>query len=584
MGRARFDQNNLPSLFGVSSADGVTPVEVWVDPTTHQLLTNATGGSSSGVIIDGVSSTIKATVFDLTNSNPLAAQIVDANGDAITSFGGGVQYTEDAAAAADPVGTAPILVRKDTPAATVSTDGDNIAQRGTNFGAAYVTLLDSSGNTVAVGGGTQYTQDAALTVGTSVGTMSMGRASAAAPTDVSADNDAILPWYLRNGAQATVLTAAGALIGGDAANGLDVDVTRLPALVAGTALIGKVGFDQTTPGTTNAVSIAQIGSTTITAGNGVTGAGSQRVTIASDNTPFPIKIDQTTPGTTNAFAVAQIGSTTVATGNGVVGAGVQRVAIASDNTAFAVNATLSAETTKVIGTINIAAAQTLATVTTVGTVTNITNWGNIVDNAGFTDGTTRLSMSGYIFDEVAGTALTENDAAAARINANRAQVFVMEDGANRARYQTVTTRGSALIEGPTASDAVLAAAPVTTGGKASSAVPTAMSADGDVVDRWHDRNGRTVIQQIADTATLSNVAGSASAVTVLASNTARKGAIIYNDSTAVLYLKMGSAASSTSFTVKMQPDDYYEAPFGYTNILTGIWASATGSARVTEIT
>src|SRR4029077_461629 len=33
------------------------------------------------------------------------------------------------------------------------------------------------------------------------------------------------------------------------ADGLDVDVTKLPALAAGTAVIGKVGIDQTTPGT-----------------------------------------------------------------------------------------------------------------------------------------------------------------------------------------------------------------------------------------------------------------------------------------------------------------------------------------------
>jgi hypothetical protein len=54
-----------------------------------------------------------------------------------------------------------------------------------------------------------------------------GVASAAAPTSVSADGDAVAAWYLRNGAQATVVTAAGALVGGDATNGLDVDVTRL---------------------------------------------------------------------------------------------------------------------------------------------------------------------------------------------------------------------------------------------------------------------------------------------------------------------------------------------------------------------
>lgn len=40
---------------------------------------------------------------------------------------------------------------------------------------------------------------------------------------------------------------------GTTANGIAVDVTRNAALVAGTALIGKVGIDQTTPGTTNAV-------------------------------------------------------------------------------------------------------------------------------------------------------------------------------------------------------------------------------------------------------------------------------------------------------------------------------------------
>ncbi len=58
-----------------------------------------------------------------------------------------------------------------------------------------------------------------------------GYASAAAPTDVSADADVVRAWFLRNGAQAAVLTAAGALIGGDATNGLDVDVTRVTGTV-----------------------------------------------------------------------------------------------------------------------------------------------------------------------------------------------------------------------------------------------------------------------------------------------------------------------------------------------------------------
>lgn len=86
------------------------------------------------------------------------------------------------------------------------------------------------------------------------------------------------------------------------------------------------------------------------------------------------------------------------------------------------------------------------------------------------------------------------------------------------------------------------------------------------------------------TATLSNVASSASSVTILAANTSRLGASVYNDSTALLYVKLGTTASSTSHTVQVTAGAYYEVPFNYTGIITGIWASATGSARVTENT
>lgn len=83
---------------------------------------------------------------------------------------------------------------------------------------------------------------------------------------------------------------------------------------------------------------------------------------------------------------------------------------------------------------------------TVTTLTNLTNWGNIVDNAAFTDGTTRLSPNGYIFDEVAGTALTEDDAAAARIDSKRAQVISIEDATTRGRRTTVSAGGALLTD------------------------------------------------------------------------------------------------------------------------------------------
>lgn len=89
----------------------------------------------------------------------------------------------------------------------------------------------------------------------------------------------------------------------------------------------------------------------------------------------------------------------------------------------------------------------------------------------------------------------------------------------------------------------------------------------------------------ATTGTQSNVSGSASDVTILASNANRMGATVTNDSTAILYLLLANATSSTTVhTVQLGPGDYYEVPFGYSGVIKGIWASATGSARVTELT
>jgi hypothetical protein len=56
------------------------------------------------------------------------------------------------------------------------------------------------------------------------------------------------------------------------------------------------------------VNQTQINGNTVSSGNGVAGSGVQRVTIASDNTPFAIKIDQTTPGTTNKVSIGTDGT------------------------------------------------------------------------------------------------------------------------------------------------------------------------------------------------------------------------------------------------------------------------------------
>lgn len=68
---------------------------------------------------------------------------------------------------------------------------------------------------------------------------------------------------------------------------------------------------------------------------------------------------------------------------------------------------------------------------------------SLVDNAAFTDGTTRVQPIAFILDETGGTALTENDAAAARIDSKRAQVLVIEDATTRGIRTTVKAASTA---------------------------------------------------------------------------------------------------------------------------------------------
>lgn len=122
------------------------------------------------------------------------------------------------------------------------------------------------------------------------------------------------------------------------------------------------------------------------------------------------------------------------------------------------------------------------------------------------------------------------------------------------------------------------------------AVGSPTSADGDYSPVAVDANGAVFVRQKpAGTSAITSVASSASNVTLLAASTARRGATIYNDSTAVLYVKLGATASTSSFTAALAPKDangiggYYEIPFDYSGIIDGIWASANGNARVTAV-
>lgn len=293
-------------------------------------------GATDNAVLDTIASPV-ATI----SATPLQRVAIFDNADAqITSFGGGTQYTEDAAAAANPTGTAPILVRADTPATVTSTDGDNVAQRGTNYGAAYVQVVTSSGafvnsfggsggtasvddsaftvatdsgtpmmgivtadavdsgdvgvvgmdanrnlkvsievDNVGIGGGTQYTEDAAAAANPVGTALNLVRADTLSATTVDADGDNIAARAASTGAQYVEVTAGTTKLG-SATDGLLVNLgTNNDVTVTGTVTANLAA------GTNNIgdVDVLSVPAPLSTTGNG-TAATALRVTVASDST------------------------------------------------------------------------------------------------------------------------------------------------------------------------------------------------------------------------------------------------------------------------------------------------------------
>lgn len=84
---------------------------------------------------------------------------------------------------------------------------------------------------------------------------------------------------------------------------------------------------------------------------------------------------------------------------------------------------------------------------------------------------------------------------------------------------------------------------------------------------------------------ITGVSSATSSTTILASNTLRKGGYIFNDSTAICYVKLGAAASITSHTVQIASKGFYELPSPvYNGVINAIWGSVNGSVLVTETT
>jgi hypothetical protein len=94
-------------------------------------------------------------------------------------------------------------------------------------------------------------------------------------------------------------------------------------------------------------------------------------------------------------------------------------------------------------------------------------------------------------------------------------------------------------------------------------------------------DGYIKVSQATSTAVVTSVADTATSTTLKAANAAAKERIIQNDSTSILYIKHGTTASATDYTIKLGADDVWATE--YNGRIDGIWsADASGAAKITE--
>lgn len=90
---------------------------------------------------------------------------------------------------------------------------------------------------------------------------------------------------------------------------------------------------------------------------------------------------------------------------------------------------------------------------------------------------------------------------------------------------------------------------------------------------------------VCTTATKTNVTSVTTSTTLLSANVNRRAALIFNDSTSLLYISLGTGATSiSSFSVRIAAGTLYvlDIPL-WTGAVTGLWSAVNGAARVTDI-
>ena len=352
-----------------------------------------------------------------------------------------------------------------------------------------------------------------------------GAATLAEQQTQSASLSVLDDWDETDRAKVNLIVGQAGIAAGTGVDGVTVPRVSLAtnvALPAGTNNIGDVDVASIAAGDNNIgnVDVVTVNGVAPAFGSGVRGATVQRVTVATDDL-VPVSAASLPLPTGAATSALQTQP----------GVDIGDVTINNAAGASAVNIQDGGNSITVDGTLTVTNGGTFA----------VQDSQTITDNGAFTDGTSKVFTAGFIYDEVAGTALTENDAAAARINVNRAQVHAIEDGVTRGRYMTVTASNAAKVDGSAVTQPISASSLPLPTGASTLAEQQSQTTALQIMDDW-DETDRAKVNIIVGQA---GVAAGAGAVGV----TVPRVTLASDDPAVVALQLLDNAVSGAGFNI-----------------------------------
>jgi len=198
--------------------------------------------------------------------------------------------------------TGTVTIDSEMPAASAL--ADNTSNPTTPSVAAFIMCYDgSTWDRCTQGTTTEATQDAALTVSSTIGTIGMARASSTEPTNVSANDDAVMLWALPSGAlAATLRDSAGADITDTTNTALRVNIVA-GAAAGGTSIVDDSTFTLATTSITPVGGVYVSGRDAV--GDGETGAFAMTTYRAMMTSPETRNGDAVTDESLDTIKISQ---------------------------------------------------------------------------------------------------------------------------------------------------------------------------------------------------------------------------------------------------------------------------------------